>query len=607
MLSVGRWLSVLVMPLVRVLLVGVVRQAGYRSFHFTTTISPYYDFIVGGSVVAARLSEVNNWRVLLLEAGGPPTLESYVPALSLAFYLPNDLGWQYHITPQRHSHKNFVGRSERLLQGRMLGGSSSTSGMVYKRGSRQDYDRWAALGNPGWDYLSVLPYFKKSEDYRGPQDGDSEIFHGRGGPLTVTPTKKLSTLTKAFLRAGQQLGYNTIDANGKHQIGFATADYTILDGIRRSTAEAFLRPATTRPNLHIVHSATVHKVVMDQNKRAVGVQFMHKGKLMKVMALREVVLSAGTLASPKILMLSGVGPKQHLKEHRVPVLADLPGVGQNLQDHLNVAGLTWTVPPGILKEPDPMAYFAQYLHTRTGPFTEPLGGKTSAWVAVGDLSKEDPDWPNLQCHIITPAMFYDRGFLNPELTNMDPRKFTDYYRPLYGKQGFTMECHIMRPKSRGSLTLRSSDPQQLPVIDPNFLSHRDDLKTLVNGIKFVLAVGNTSALAHDLGAKFYDKHLPGCERETYGSDTYWECYVTHMARSYLHPVGTCKMAPDSDPYGVVDYHLRVRGVSGLRVVDASIMPALVSGNTNAPVIMIAEKAADLIKDDWGVLNQDNYY
>ncbi|XP_071523349.1 LOW QUALITY PROTEIN: glucose dehydrogenase [FAD, quinone]-like [Panulirus ornatus] len=607
--SLGRWVSLFVVPLLRLLLAGVFRQAGHDPYHSTFSIKPYYDFIIvgggsAGSVLAARLSEVSNWRVLLLEAGGPPPLESYVPGLSLTFYLPSDNSWEYPITPQKHSHKSYIGRSARLLQGRVLGGSSTIGGLLYIRGSKQDYDQWPALGNPGWDYLSVLPYFKKSEDYRGTQQGESEMYHGRGGPMPVSPTSKISTLSKAFLQAGQQLGYSVIDPNGSDQIGFAPSYYTILDGIRRSAAEDFLRPAASRPNLHIVHSATVHKVVMNKNKRAVGVHFMYHGKMMHVMVLREVIMSAGTLSSPKLLMLSGIGAKHHLYQHGVPVVADLPGVGQNLQDHLNVHGLTWTVPSGALNMPDAFVTFKKYLQSRRGIFSEPLGEKTSAWVKVVNTpGREDDNWPDVQCHVITPHMAFDWGLITPETVGLDRSKYFEYYGPILGKEGFTMECHILRPKSRGSVTLRSRDAKDLPVINPNFLSHSDDLTTLISGVKFLLTLGNASALATNLGATFHDKHLPGCERETYSSDAYWGCYIRHMANSYLHPAGTCKMAPADDPSRVVDYRLRVYGVSGLRVVDASIMPVIVSGNTNGPVIMIAEKAADTIKEDWGILKK----
>ncbi|XP_069937771.1 glucose dehydrogenase [FAD, quinone], partial [Cherax quadricarinatus] len=509
-----------------------------------------------GSVVASRLSEVRQWKVLLLEAGGPPPPESHVPAFSLTFYLPGSYTWPYYITPQKHSHKSYVGRSERLLQGRMLGGSSSVGGLLYMRGSRNDYDQWAVLGNPGWDYLSVLPYFRKSENYQGEEKGYSELYHGREGPMAVTPTRKLSRMTKAFLQAGQELGYNIIDPNGHEQIGFAPADYTVFNGIRGSTAENFLRPAASRPNLHIVHSATVHKIVMNK-KRAVGVQFIHRGKLKKAWAVREVVVSAGALSSPKILMLSGLGPAQHLQEHGVPVVLDLPGVGTNLQDHFNIQGLTWTVPQGVLNPPNNLVALHQYLNNRTGPFSEPLGEKTSAWVTVTPegVTQEDPNWPNVQCHILTPPISFDLGFLTPELTSLEYNSYVEYFRPVFGKEGFTMACHIMRPKSRGTVTLRSNDPQRPPLIDPNYLSHPDDLATLVSAVRFLLKVGNTTALARGLSAEFHDKPLPGCETETYDSDAYWACYVSHLAASYLHPAGTCKMGPPTDPFSVLDHQL----------------------------------------------------
>ncbi|XP_027235872.2 oxygen-dependent choline dehydrogenase [Penaeus vannamei] len=601
--TLGKFVSFAVVPLVRLLLVGVVRETGHAPFELHVPLDLSYDFIVvgggsGGSVVASRLSEVAGWRVLLLEAGGPPAPESYVPALNFLFFLPENSNWEYTIAPQKHALKSFVGRSGRLIQGKTLGGSSSINGMLYARGNRRDYDQWASLGNPGWDYDNILHYFKKAEGYRGGHLGENEYFHGRDGPLTVTPSSGDSLLTKAFLQSGRSLGYSVVDPNGQAQIGFAPFDYTIGDGIRCSTAECYLKPAASRPNLHILHSATVYKILFNEEKRAIGVLFEHNGMLKVVKARKEVILSAGALSSPKVLMLSGVGPAKHLHQHGIDVVADLPGVGRNLQDHLNVYGLTWTVRPGVEESPSVLSSLDDYVKRRQGPYATPLGDQSSAWVRVSD-APGDPQWPDVQYLLSSSTLATDKGIFSPSSLGLDPVRYRSYFEDVLGEEGFSLQLNLMRPSSRGSVALRSRDPRDYPHIDSNFLSHPDDLRILVNGIKFALAIGNTTSMKTWLGARFHDKHLPGCEDIYYGTDDYWGCYVQHMASSYLHPAGTCKMGPEDDPLSVVDSRLRLRGVSGVRIVDASIMPVIVSGNMNAPVIMIGEKSADMIKDDWG--------
>ncbi|ROT61190.1 putative glucose dehydrogenase [Penaeus vannamei] len=448
-----------------------------------------------------------------------------------------------------------------------------------------------------------------------------EYFHGRDGPLTVTPSSGDSLLTQAFLQSGRSLGYSVVDPNGQAQIGFAPFDYTIGDGIRCSTAECYLKPAASRPNLHILHSATVYKILFNEEKRAIGVLFEHNGMLKVVKARKEVILSAGALSSPKVLMLSGVGPAKHLHQHGIDVVADLPGVGRNLQDHLNVYGLTWTVRPGVEESPSvlsslddyvkrrqdskvfiasspsylpfsfllflpalslplfPFSFFfppsspppslplsplcpislplapTPFVHLQLSPYATPLGDQSSAWVRVSD-APGDPQWPDVQYLLSSSTLATDKGIFSPSSLGLDPVRYRSYFEDVLGEEGFSLQLNLMRPSSRGSVTLRSRDPRDYPHIDSNFLSHPDDLRILVNGIKFALAIGNTTSMKTWLGARFHDKHLPGCEDIYYGTDDYWGCYVQHMASSYLHPAGTCKMGPEDDPLSVVDSRLR---------------------------------------------------
>ncbi|XP_045604147.1 glucose dehydrogenase [FAD, quinone] [Procambarus clarkii] len=597
----------LVIPqaLVRLLVLAMLKGGGQFNYDHSTNLLPQYDFIVvgsgsAGSVVASRLAEVQGWKVLVLEAGGPPPPESQVPGFNV-FLMQSDADWNYRTVPQKHGLLNYKNNACPFPLGRVVGGSASINWMMYVRGNKRDYDNWVALGNPGWDYRTVLKYFKKSEHYRGSRNSHTaDEYHGHNGPISVEDKRWGSPLLAGYLKAGQQLGYPIVDPNGPDQIGFSVADMTQEKGRRSSVVEGYLRPALEGGNLHIVPRALVTQILFDEKKRAIGVRFEHQGKVRTVLAKREVVVSAGAVGSPHLLLVSGVGPAQHLRQHNIPVIVDLPGVGHNLQDHPSIFGLTWTVNPGsassILNIANP-AHIKNYLNNRQGPLTSPMGVEGNAW----SLAEEgDPYWPDLQYLFISATPAADAGLLLADVIGFKRDFFQKYFGPIKGHDGFNIGPMLTRPKSRGTVKLRSRNPHDPPLIDPNFLSHPDDITTFIRGIKFALAIGNTQALKDDHGAKFYNTVLPGCEKEVYGSDSYWACFTRHMAQTTFHPVGTCKMAPPSDPYGVVDHTLKLRGISGLRVVDASIMPVIVSGNLNAPVIMIGERAADLIKQDWDV-------
>ncbi|CAL4094385.1 unnamed protein product, partial [Meganyctiphanes norvegica] len=350
--------------------------------------------------------------------------------------------------------------------------------------------------------------------------------------------------------------------------------------------------------LKIPFKCILQEMVLDI-KRNTLVKTLESGPSKMALVKREVILCAGAVESPHLLMLSGVGPEEHLKQHGIPVIQHLPGVGQNLQDHPTIWNLAWTVTPGnalnMLTLINPLSV-SQYTKSKTGPLSAPFGMEGLAWM----VGEKDSEWPELQFLFLsfTPAM--DSGLLLQKVIGFNKEFFDGHFRDIRGREGFQIGPMLTRPQSRGSITLKSSNPWDKPLIDPNYLSHPDDVRLFVKGIKFARSIGNTSVLRDGFGAKFNSKPLPGCEHLVLESDEYWGCFARHSASTTYHPAGTCKMGPQSDPDSVVDNKLRVRGVHGLRVIDASIMPLVTTGNLNAPCIMIAERGADFIKEDYGL-------
>ena len=517
-----------------------------------------YDYIVvgagsAGCAVAARLSEHLGHRVLLLEAGGPdddPNI--HIPAMFPSLF-KTAVDWAYETEPQKHLNH----RRDYMPRGKVLGGSSSMNAMVYQRGHATDYDRWAQLGNDGWSWREVLPYFKRAEDQERGESDD----HGVGGPLNVADLRDPNPLALTFVQACEQQGLPlTTDFNDGAQAGFGMFQVTQKGGWRCSTAVGYLGMARNCENLSILTDAQVLRLTFD-GKRCTGAIYQHDREEHHVVATREVILCGGAINSPQLLLLSGIGPRQQLELLGIDVLVDLPGVGQNLQDHLLV--------PVAYHCTQPISIALAASDTEMRKFQESQRGLlTSSFSEAGGFIRLDPNAPapELQLHFGT-GWFVNHGFANPE------------------GHGFTVLPTLVSPQSVGSLMLQSSDPYAPPRIDPNFLAAEADLEVLVQGVKLARKI--VTAAAFDLYRG--DEYLPGAVVQ---SDQAIATFIRDHVHTIYHPVGTCKMG--NDPLAVVNHQLQVQGVQQLRVADASIMPNIINANTNAACIMIGEKCADMV-------------
>lgn len=521
-----------------------------------------YDYIIvgagsAGCVMANRLSADPTCRVLLLEAGGDDNLPFMrMPAAFLALQ-DTAVDWGYRTTPQAHLN----GRRIFSPRGKVLGGSSSINFMMYVRGNPRDFDGWQALGNDGWSYADVLPYFKKSEGSRTFHDR----FHGSEGPLTVSSYAQPHPYGALYLAAAQGIGVPlNPDFNGAQQAGCGYYQATIRDGERCSSATAFLHPVRSRPNLTVQTRALTMRIMLE-GTRATGVQYLCAGAMHQAHAGAEVILCGGAFNSPHLLMLSGLGPAADLEKIGIEVHADLAGVGHNLQDHLFVSVSSEVSEPVSMGAYSPSvmkAAMAQYQKDRTGLLASNLL-EAGAFVCVD----KQHDWPELQCLFHTNQMR-----LYPE---DGPRT-----RP-----GIAVSTYVNRPRSKGRVKLGSADPLDRPVIDPNYLSDAEDMRLAVAGVRHSLQV-----LAHSAFDGVRVGTVQGVSAQD--DDITLQAYVRERAQTAWHVSGTCKMGVDA--MAVVDPELRVHGMQGLRVVDVSVMPNVVSSNTNAAVIMIAEKAADMV-------------
>jgi choline dehydrogenase len=514
-----------------------------------------FDYVIvgagsAGCVLAARLSEDPDVQVLLMESGPPDVKENIHVPLGYLQLGGSDVDWDYHSAPEEHC----LGRRITLPRGRVLGGSSSINAMVYIRGNPLDYDEW---GVPGWAWSDLLPYFVKAEDN---ERGASEL-HGAGGPLPVGEQRSGNRISQAFVDAGEQAGLaRNPDFNGERQDGVGLYQLTQREGMRASAAVAYLHPAMERPNLTVMTHMHVERILFE-GARAVGVQASRLGEPQELRAEREVILAAGAYNSPQLLMLSGVGPAEHLAMREIETLVDQPAVGENLSDH-PATQLVWTTPEpeSLLLAMEPAA-LEEYEASRTGPFASNLA-EAGGFARVGSGAPA----PDIQFHV-APVHIVEEGMRDPE-----------------GHGVWVSPC-LLTERSRGSVRLASSDPSAKPIVHNAFYSEREDLERMIAGLRLAQEICGQPAMRPYCAEPF---NVP--------ADDSREALAAHVARTTFaiyHPVGTCRMGADAA--SVVDEQLLVRGLEGLRVVDASVMPTVPRGNTNAPTIALAERASDVIR------------
>lgn len=526
-----------------------------------------YDYIIvgGGSagcVLANRLTEDSACRVLLLEAGGKDNHPLIHMPVGFAKMTTGPLTWGLTTAPQKHANN----REIPYAQARVIGGGSSINAEIYTRGTPSDYDRWVEEGAEGWSFAEIRKYFIRSE-------GNTMLageWHGTDGELGVSNVPQPQPMTRAFVMACQERGipFNP-DFNGAVQAGSGPYQTTTKNGRRCSAAVGYLRPAMKRANLTVKTGALVKRIVIE-NGRATGVEYSTGGASQVARAESEVLLTSGAIGSPKTMLLSGLGPAAHLREVGVPVVADLPGVGENLQDHFGIDIVGELTGHYSLDKYNKLHWMlwagAQYMLFNSGPVTSNVVEGGAFW-----YSREGLSTPDLQFHFLAGAGA-EAGV--PSVPK--------------GSSGVTLNSYTVRPKSRGTVRLRSARPEDTAVVDPNFLAEPDDLRCSVEGVKISREIFEQAAMQKHLRAI----RFPGPDVKTQAD---YEAYARQYGRTSYHPTCTCKMGAESDPMAVVDSQLRVRGVDGLRICDSSVMPSLVGSNTNAPTIMIGEKAADLVR------------
>ncbi|XP_071050379.1 glucose dehydrogenase [FAD, quinone]-like [Onthophagus taurus] len=564
---------------------------------------PEYDFIVvgagtAGCVVANRLTENPNWNVLLIEAGRHENYLMDIPIL--ANYLQfTDANWKFRTQPSGNFCLAMDNNQCHFPRGKVMGGSSVLNYMLYSRGNHEDFDRWARSGNDGWSYDDVLPYFKKIEDFQIPEMNDPK-YHHNGGYLTVSYPPYRTKIAEAIVKSGIEMGLKYVDYNAREMIGISYSQASVKDGIRHSSSRAYLHPISSRPNLFVKKFAHVKKILIEPNtKRAYGVEFVKNGVTQVARAKMEVIISAGAIGSPQLLMLSGIGPRNHLKSVGIRAIQNLK-VGYNLMDHIACGGITFLVNDSISLKTERMFErqpLSDYLNYHKGPLSVPGGLEACSFHNTDDPNNPD-GYPNMELFYLGGSMVSDSTLYKNFAIRDDI--YNDVYGSIKGRESYMIFPMLLRPKSRGRIMLKDNNYKSHPLIYPNYFSDPYDIRVMLQGIDLILNITSQPPLKK-IESTLYTKPIPQCAKHSFGSPPYWECMARHFTLTIYHQSGTCKMGPRSDKSAVVDPRLRVHGIKSLRVIDASIMPEIPAAHTNAPTYMIAEKGSDMIKQDWGFI------
>ncbi|KAJ0173020.1 hypothetical protein K1T71_011196 [Dendrolimus kikuchii] len=573
--------------------------------------TPYseYDYIIvgagsAGSVLASRLTENKNITVLLLEAGKPEMLLTDIP-LAAPIFQSTDYSWQYYMEPQPGVCTGMINGRCFWPRGKAVGGTSVINYMIYTRGKRDEWDRIAAKGNYGWSYEDVLKYYMKSE--KAQLDGyENSPYRNRDGELPVEFVPKKTKLVKAFLDAGRILGHPTIDYNLPNELGFGLVQVTMSRGHRQSSAKVFLHKKKKRRNLHILPETVATKVLVDQSSlTAYGVEYVRNKLQHTVRARREVILSAGPIASPQLLMLSGIGPQEHLRTVGIPVLKDLP-VGQTLYDHICFPGLIYELNSTGVSFSERrhlnIQSMLEWLRDGDNEISTPGGVEGIGYIKT-PLSDEPGAIPDIELISIGGSILSDGGEGNSKAVRRGMRLNNAVFDEAFGKldrlekdtwSAFPMLLH---PISHGRVLLKNNNPLSHPLMYGNYLSHPKDVATFIASIRHIQSLVATPPF-QKFGPKLHRAMYSGCQTLLFDSDAYWECALRTLTVTLHHQIATCRMGPVDDPLAVVDPELRVHGIKNLRVVDSGVIPQTVSAHTNAPAMMIGEKAADMIKATW---------
>ncbi|KAK6628678.1 hypothetical protein RUM43_002493 [Polyplax serrata] len=552
-----------------------------------------YDYIIvgggsAGAILAGRLAENSNLSVLLIEAGGEGFSLLNIPVLGPLKQL-SELDWQYTTVPQKCSCFGLNKNVSKWPSGKILGGSTHLNYMIYLKGDIRDYETWESPESHDWSFADINFYFEKSrkcDEFKSSWDGSTEVRH----PLYVTD------LSNAVLNAARELGYSVYDDSSKQRTGFMKPDLNLNSVGQRWTSDQYLKKVKDKnKNIHVLTNTVAEEILLLDGFEAHAVKIKRNEITSIIKAKVEVVVSAGTVGSAKLLMLSGIGPRQSLSNANVSVKIDLP-VGKNLQDHI-----TTGLDLGILKQHlfsftdlmKPSSAYEYFVHSQ-GPFTSGLVDVIG--VVHSSLVNPRHEMPDLEFMVLVAGLSSDKGIFFQHAMGISQKVWNEYFRPLINESVVSIMPVLLHPKSSGEIRLNPSNPYGMPDIDPSYLTEETDVDTLVEGIKIVRNIIETNSL-RKFGLRFNNNIFPGCGSWKFNSDEYWRCYVRHLTLTVYHPVGTCKMG-NLENGGVVDHRLRVYKTNKLRVVDASIMPNLPSANPNAAVLMIAEKAADLIKENF---------